>query len=312
MPRAPEAPRAGRVRLGEAVEDDGQVRGRHAGPGVRHLHVHVGLVLAQRTAMAAARLGELERVGDQVLEHASRCRSTSAWIGDGGSPSSVEADALLLRQHAEGRQQRVQEPVQLHRLVAQRILPGLHLGQVQQVVDERAAAAARCGPSSPGAGAPTAGAAPDPAGSASSDSRISVSGVRSSWLTLSKNSLLSRCLLPLLDERRLQLGVGLRTARGCAPRRDPPAPRCCEHLVVALLQLAQGAHVRLGLRGEQLVLALNLPPPVQPAAQREAAHAQRHHGEERVPPAHVRGQQPARMPGAAPGSGPRAPGGPSR
>jgi hypothetical protein len=96
-----EAPRAAGVRLREAVEDDRQVRGSDARAGVGHPHVHVAGILRDPEDHLTG-LGELERVGDEVLEDEIELLRVGVDHVHLLGALQLERDALLLGEDAEG------------------------------------------------------------------------------------------------------------------------------------------------------------------------------------------------------------------
>ena len=84
-----------------------------------------------------ALLGELERVGQQVLQHLSQALRVGVQRGGSvGGDGGGERQALLLRQRAQRVDQGLQGFGQRHRFHRHGGLAGLDLGQVEDVVDE--------------------------------------------------------------------------------------------------------------------------------------------------------------------------------
>ncbi|MNS39493.1 hypothetical protein D3C72_717770 [compost metagenome] len=93
--------------------------------------------MAGRTDHDLARGGELDRVGDQVQDDLAHL----GLVGDDGAQGRVELDhqleALVPGHRLGGRDDGLQELAGLDRLGVDRGLAGFHLGQVEDVVDQR-------------------------------------------------------------------------------------------------------------------------------------------------------------------------------
>ena len=140
------------------------------------------------------RVGELERVGDEVAEDLAHPHRVAAH-GRGQRrrrSSSSQRQALGLGQRPVGALHRRQQLAQVEGAVLERELAGLDLREVEDVGEDARRGSARCRGSARG----TAGGASPAAASARSASRARpsrpFSGVRISWLVLARKALLAR------------------------------------------------------------------------------------------------------------------------
>jgi hypothetical protein len=126
------------VGLPERFEDDGQLVRRNADAGIAHGEADAAGRVRFHAKRDPAGLGELERVGDQVLQDLQQpLRVTDHLRGRARRDLGSEGQALLARQRVEGLAQALQHRGQRHRVVGQLDVPGLDLGQVEDVVDQR-------------------------------------------------------------------------------------------------------------------------------------------------------------------------------
>ncbi len=132
--RAVEASDAGGVGLCETVEDAGQILGGHPAAGVCHLHHHM-LGRLRKTDGDVAAERELERVGDEILEDAFDLVRVDVYRSD-RSALHPQCDGPLLGKDPERTEHGPQETGELDGLVAEPGLAGLHLRQVQELVNE--------------------------------------------------------------------------------------------------------------------------------------------------------------------------------
>ena len=154
-PRAAVFARGRAVGLLERLEDEALFLWRDADAGIRHAEgddaaaAHCRrlierVVIRAPTAVRrghpqgdAPALGELERVGKQVLQHLIQPLAVGldrAW--QTGSQFDLEADALVLGDVAEGALHRLAHLAQRHAAQVQRDRAALDLGQIEDVVDE--------------------------------------------------------------------------------------------------------------------------------------------------------------------------------
>ncbi|CAB3713649.1 hypothetical protein LMG26845_05917 [Achromobacter insuavis] len=135
---------AAAVGLAEGLENQFLLVGRHADAGVLHGERQHVARRARDLERHGALLGELEGVGQQVLQHlAQPLRIGVQRRRHVGGDVQFQRQALVLRD----RPQRIQQPFQRrrdgHGLDFHGGLAGLDLGQVEDVVDQRQQVAAR-------------------------------------------------------------------------------------------------------------------------------------------------------------------------
>jgi hypothetical protein len=139
--------RGGAVRLGEGLEKALELLGLQADARVLHLHEQHdgGVVLRVRGGLGAAhahddlaRLGEFDRVADEVGEHLAEARGIAAQHERHVHVDLAgELQALLLRGVREQLHDLLDRRAQVEVQLLQLHLAGLDLGEVEDVVDDR-------------------------------------------------------------------------------------------------------------------------------------------------------------------------------
>jgi hypothetical protein len=105
----------------------------------RVAHAHRGAAARARTRLdrhRAAGRRELEGVADQVAEHLVQLRRIALYRGQVRIELALERDTDLDGGRPEGGQRHVQDLVEIHLAGIERVLAALHLGHVEDVVDD--------------------------------------------------------------------------------------------------------------------------------------------------------------------------------
>ena len=132
------------IGLAEGFKNQGLLVGGDADAGVLHCERQRVVGVARHMQCHGALVGELERVGQQVLEHLAQ----ALWVGFEagrcvGRHGGGELQAFFLRHWAQRVDQRLQRPGDVNGFYLYGGLSGFDLRQVQDVVDQRQQVVAR-------------------------------------------------------------------------------------------------------------------------------------------------------------------------
>ena len=128
--------REGGVGLVELGEEVGQVLGGHADPGVSHLDPHAVLVQEPGGEAHAALVGELDRVGEEVVQDLHEPDFVGLQGGDVRVDLRLQENLLLQRLELEVAGRGADEDLEIDGPELQRHAIGLDLGEVEDVVDQ--------------------------------------------------------------------------------------------------------------------------------------------------------------------------------
>ena len=132
-----------RLGLLELLEDPLVILGGDAGAGVGHRDAHLAVDLRRAHVDRPARGRELHGVREQVEDHLSDPALVALTRSTSGSAASATLDAVLRRPLAHHHDAALERLPQRERRDLELDLPGLDLGQVEDVVDQRQQVVAR-------------------------------------------------------------------------------------------------------------------------------------------------------------------------
>lgn len=123
--------------LAERFEDDLGLLARDADAGVVDLEQHPARRVRLDRQTDTAVLGELDRIGQQVLENLLQTLAIDDQLRRRiGFGRDLQGQTFLPRQWLEGFAQALQHRAGRYRFIGQFHVPGFDLGQIQNVVDQ--------------------------------------------------------------------------------------------------------------------------------------------------------------------------------